>query len=217
MKQLTFYFDPVSPYAYLAFERLPQVLQGRSYAVRYQPILFAGLLKHHGQLGPAEISPKRAWTYRQVQWLACRLEVPLQMPAGHPFNPLPLLRLALACAPAGGTPNRQVCESVLHHVWRGGASAEDPARLAELTTRLSPLRDPGGEEVKQALRLATEEAVQRGLFGVPTIELDGHLFWGLDALDMVAACLDGDPWIGGADWNAASGWPQAARRPGSQA
>ncbi|MGE1135109.1 DsbA family protein, partial [Bacillus velezensis] len=70
MTPLRFWFDPVSPFAALAFERLPRALDGLSYAVEYRPILFAALLKHWGQLGPAEIEPKRAFTYRQVAWLA---------------------------------------------------------------------------------------------------------------------------------------------------
>ena len=72
MKHITFYLDFISPYAYLAFEQLPEALLGLSYSVTYKPLLFAGLLKHHGQLGPAEIAPKRDWTYRQVLWLAQR-------------------------------------------------------------------------------------------------------------------------------------------------
>ena len=66
MKHITFYLDFVSPYAYLAFEALPAALQGHSVSVTYKPILFAGLLRHYGQLGPAEIPAKREWTYRQV-------------------------------------------------------------------------------------------------------------------------------------------------------
>jgi hypothetical protein len=117
--QLTFYVDFISPYAYLAFERLPQALQGVSHAVRYQPILFGSLLQHHGTIGPAELAPKRAWTYRHVSWLAQAQGTPMQMPVSHPFNPLPLLRLALAC---GGerAPNRWVCETIFRHVWAEG-------------------------------------------------------------------------------------------------
>lgn len=70
MKHIDFYLDFISPYAYLAFEALPRALQGLSHEVTYRPILFAGLLKDHGQLGPAEIGPKRDWTYRQVLWQA---------------------------------------------------------------------------------------------------------------------------------------------------
>jgi 2-hydroxychromene-2-carboxylate isomerase len=189
MKLLTFWFDVVSPYTHLAFEHLPQALEGCSYAVDYRPVLFAGLLKHWSHKGPAEIEPKREWTYRHVQWLARHFGIELQMPAQHPFNPLPLLRLGLACAGAAGTPNRYVVETLTRHVWRGGADPADAARLAALTAQLGPCRDPKGDEVKGELRAGTDEAIARGVFGVPTIEVDGQRFWGLDALPMVREAL----------------------------
>jgi 2-hydroxychromene-2-carboxylate isomerase len=96
MKHITFYLDFISPYAYLAFEQLPEALMGHSTSVTYKPVLFGALLKHHGQLGPAEIPGKREWAYRQVLWLAHQHGLELQLPATHPFNPLALLRLALA-------------------------------------------------------------------------------------------------------------------------
>ncbi len=202
MKRLRFWFDPVSPYAYLAFEHLPQAFEGLSYVVEYRPVLFAGLLGRWGQKGPAEIEPKRAWTFRDVAWRARELGIALSTPAQHPFNPLAHLRLLVASAPEGGTPNRFACEQVLHHVWRGdGADANDPVRLAALRQRVAPPRDPAGEPVKQALKDATAEAIARGVFGVPTVELDGRLFWGLDALPMVAAALRGDPWFDGPAWD----------------
>jgi 2-hydroxychromene-2-carboxylate isomerase len=200
MKALTFWFDPISPFAHLAFARLPEALAGLSYSVSYRPILFAGLLKVWGQKGPAEIEPKRAWTFRQVAWLAHGHGITLDVPAQHPFNPLALLRLMWACAPEGGTPSRHVCEQVLRHVWTGGLDANDPAGLERLRTALSPARDPDAGAIKAALRAATDEAVARGIFGVPTIEVDGRLFWGLDALDMLAAYLRGDAWFDGPAW-----------------
>ena len=83
MHALTFYFDVISPYAYLAFDQLPRTLQGLSYTVNYQPVLFGGLLKHHGQLGPAEIAGKRDWTYRQSLWLARQQGLTLRTPAAQ--------------------------------------------------------------------------------------------------------------------------------------
>ncbi len=201
MKRITFWFDPISPFAYLAFEQLPQTLEGLSVEVTYQPVLFAGLLKHWGQKGPAEIEPKRAWTFRHVQWLAHQQDTTLDTPAQHPFNPLALLRLLLACAPEGGTPNRFACEAVLRHIWQGGGDANDPARLAALTTQLAPRTDPGSDAVKQALRSATERAVTLGLFGVPTVEAEGKRFWGLDSLPMLRAFLQGDAWFDAAAWD----------------
>ncbi len=200
MKSLTFWFDPVSPFAHLAFEQLPQALQGLSYEVSYRPVLFAGLLGHWGQKGPAEIEPKRAWTFRHALWLARRHGVRLQMPVAHPFNPLALLRLAIASAPADSTPSRYVCERILRHVWQGGLATDDPQRLAELTSAIAPQRDPHSADVKQQLRAATEGAAALGVFGVPTIAVDGKLFWGLDSLEMLAHYLSGDAMFDEADW-----------------
>ena len=212
MKHIDFHFDVISPYACLAFERLPQALEGLSVEVSYRPLLFAGLLQHWGNKGPAEIEPKRAWTFRQVAWLAHQQGVQLDLPAQHPFNPLALLRLAVACAPAGGTPNRRVCERLFHHVWHGGADANDPARLQALRDALKPQREPEAGEVKQVLKEATAQAAALGLFGVPTIALDGRLFWGLDALPMVAAALRGEAWFDGPDWDAAGHPPPGVQR-----
>ena len=204
MKRVVFHFDVVSPYAYLAFERLPQVLAGCSYEVAYRPVLFAGLLQHWGQKGPAEIEPKRAWTFRQVHWLAQQHVITLDTPALHPFNPLPLLRLALACGP-----NRRIVEAVFRHAWVGGHDPNDAQRLAELTARLAPLRDPAGADVKTELRRLTDEAVAGGLFGVPSFVLDGRLFWGLDALPMLRDALLGGAWFDGPAWDG-----EGAPRPG---
>ena len=203
MKHITFYLDFISPYAYLAFEQLPQALQGLSYSVDYRPVLFAGLLKHHGQLGPAEISGKRDWTYRQVLWLAHRHGTALQMPAAHPFNPLALLRLALACG-AEGKANRFACETIFRHVWRGGADATDASRVDALKQLLQPARDIADEGVKAELKANTDQAITRGLFGVPACTVDDKLFWGFDALPMLRAYLEGDAWFAGGDWEGAA-------------
>jgi len=212
VKHLRFYFDVISPYAYLAFERLPQALEGLSIEVSYQPLLFAGLLNHWGNKGPAEIEPKRAWTFRQVAWLAHEHHLQIDVPAQHPFNPLALLRLAVACAPAGSTPSRRVCERLFHHVWHGGLDANDASRLQAFADALKPRRDPVGGEVKLALKEATSQAAQRGIFGVPTIEVDGRMFWGLDSLTMLAAYLRGDAWFDGPQWDAAGRLPPGVQR-----
>ena len=211
MKQIDFYFDFISPYAYLAFEKLPETLMGLSYGVSYKPVLFGAMLQHHGQLGPAEIKPKRDWTYRQVMWLAHANDITMQMPAAHPFNPLPLLRLAVACS-ENGAPNRYVTETIFHHTWRGGAEAADSQRLQVLVEQLAPKRDVNAEEVKAQLRANTEEAIARGLFGVPTTAVDEKLFWGFDALPMLREYLDGDAWFESGAWDAAAQVPVGIRR-----
>ncbi len=211
MKHITFYLDFISPYAYLAFEELPQALVGLSYSVTYKPLLFAALLKHHGQLGPAEIPAKRDWTYRQVLWRAHSLGLPLDLPAAHPFNPLGLLRLAVA-TDANGQPNRYVCETLLRHVWVGGADAADDARLQTLTKQLAPGRDPADASVKKQLKAHADEAIAQGVFGVPSFAVDGKLFWGQDALPMLRRYLEGDPWFAGEAWDGVRQLPSGVAR-----
>ncbi len=211
MKHVTFYFDVISPYAYLAFERLPEALQGLNYHVTYLPVLFAGLLKHHGQLGPAEIEPKRSWTYRQVQWLAHEMGIEMRLPTKHPFNPLGLLRLAVA-SNAEGLPNRYVVETLFHHVWHGGQDAADMQRFQMLVDLLKPALNPNGPEVKELLKAHTETAIGKGVFGVPTLEVDGKLFFGLDALPMLAAYLKQDAWFAGSAWDDVLKIPVGAAR-----
>ncbi len=219
---ISFWYDPISPYAHLAFERLPVALMGLSVQLRYRPVLFAALLKAHGQLGPAEIPGKRDWTYRQVRWLAQHHGVRLDLPAAHPFNPLALLRLGLATTTddAPGETSRYVTELLFHHVWHGGQDATDPARLATLEAALQnhmvqrqrPWQAPDSESVRQRLRANTDAALAAGVFGVPTLVCRGRLFWGQDALPMLRASLEGDPWFDGPDWDAAAQWPVGVSR-----
>ena len=207
MKHITFYLDFVSPYALLALEQMPKALQGISHHVEYRPVLLGALLQGDANPGPAGIPAKRLWTYRQVTWLGQSLGVPLQMPAQHPFKPLPLLRLALAHGQSGCI-NRFVAQAVMQHVWEGGRDANDPQRLNNLRQLLQDQKrgEEGGDEVKQWLRANTDQARQAGVFGVPAWVVDGHVFWGLDALPMLRSYLQGDAWFD-EQWSAVDSIP----------
>lgn len=189
MKRLVFWFDVVSPFAYLAFERLPQVLQGQSWEVEYRPLLFAGLLKHWGQKGPAEMAPKRRFTYRQVQWLAEKNGIALRFPPQHPFNPVSALRAAVALE------SLDAIHTIFRFIWREGRDINAPEEWAELARRLgvpdldARCNDPA---VKSQLLQYGEQALDTGVFGVPTLVVDNEVFWGFDATDMALDYLD-DP------------------------
>lgn len=200
--RITCYLDFISPYAYLAFERVPRVLGVAAERVVYKPVLFAGMLKHFGQLGPAEVPGKREWTYRQVLWSAKEQGIAMDLPQAHPFNPLALLRLGVAVGEGGECP-RLACERIFRSAWRGGHAADAPERIARLREELSPARDPASPDVKAELRANTDEAIAAGVFGVPTFVVEDRLFWGQDSLSMLRAFLDGDPWFG-ESWSAAA-------------
>jgi 2-hydroxychromene-2-carboxylate isomerase len=194
MATVDWYFDFVSPFAYLQSEQLH--LLGPRTRIRYRPVLFAGLLAANDHKGPAEIPRKRAFTYRFALWEARRLGIPFKMPHEHPFNPLPLLRLALACDCAP-----DAVHAIFRFVWRDGRLPDLPIEWAEL---VADLRLPDAErriadpEIKAALRRNTDEAIARGVFGVPTLAVGDELFWGVDATDMAldyvaAGCRFADP------------------------
>ena len=177
---MDWYFDFISPYSYLQFERMPQWPAGTVLVPK--PILFAGLLNHWGQKGPAEIPAKREFTYRQVQWIADRAGVPLRFPPRHPFNPINVLRLCIA---AGTTP--EAIRTIFRYVWAEGGEADTPAGFDELARRLrmpdaaARIAEPG---VKAKLRSNGEEAIAAKVFGVPSLVIDGFVFWGQDATEM---------------------------------
>jgi 2-hydroxychromene-2-carboxylate isomerase len=188
------YFDFVSPFAYLQSEQLASLAP--RITIRYRPVLFAGLLGANGQKGPAEIPAKRAFTYRFVVWQAKKLGIKLKFPPEHPFNPLPLLRLAIAC---DCTPD--AVHRIFRFVWADGRLPDLPIEWAELAAALG-LPDAyariAAQEVKDELRRNTDEAIARGVFGVPTLAIGDAFFWGADATPMAAdyvaaGCRFADP------------------------
>jgi len=206
LKQIDWYFDFISPFSYLQSEllhALPADVQ-----VSFKPLLFAGLLKHWDNVGPAEIAPKRTWIFEQCLWFAHQHDIPLKLPAQHPFNPLPLLRLcvALGCG-------QDVVHRLFRFVWQEGKLPTDvvawEALLQELQATPAMLDAP---EVKQQLRDNGESAIAAKVFGVPSAVVDNRCFWGVDSTDMLLAYLRGDPFFRSGQFRSAQELPQGIHR-----
>lgn len=194
-KPVLFYFDPVSPYAWLASLQFAR-LDAAGLAVDARPVLFAGLLGKHGTLGPAEIPAKRAHLFRDVMREAVALGTTMTGPPGHPFNPLRALRLCAATEDVAA--RRRLTVALLDATWRDGRDLTDATTLAAIAqgcgldgaALVARTDEPA---VKARLTAATADAVARGVFGVPTFELAGELFWGADRIDALLRRAAGEP------------------------
>lgn len=184
---IDWYFDLISPFAFLqlnAFDRLPTGLK-----IVPKPVLLGAILSHWGQLGPAEIGPKRLHTYRLAQWLASERGIGFTMPERHPFNPLRALRMLAALGPDLRTVRR-----AFDFVFVEGRAPdtdeaiEDFGRYLMVSGAATELA--GEQSAKDRLRQLTDEAIGRGVFGVPTFHVEGELFWGDDATGMLIAYLN---------------------------
>jgi len=183
-----FYFDVVSPFAYLLHATLSQCKPPIDFTPC--PVLFAALLNALGQKGPAEIPAKRVFTYEYCTWLARQRNIPFKMPASHPFNPVRYLRLIIALGSGA-----EVISKVFATLFATGLDPQDDATFMGLAEELGASdvhQRISAAAVKDALRANTECALLAGVFGVPTMIVNDKLFWGLDSLPMLAAYVGGD-------------------------
>lgn len=179
----TWYFDFISPFAYLQWPKVRALLAEREVALC--PIVFAAVLAARGQKGPAEIPGKREFTYRHVLWTARKAGIALRFPPAHPFNPIAALRLCIA---AGNTP--QAVTAIFDWIWARGEAGDSVEALAPLAAELGlEITAINADATKATLHTNTDAALATGVFGVPTLAVGDNLFWGLDAHEFALAAL----------------------------
>jgi len=214
---IRFYFDYVSPNAYLAWTQLPRLADRYGATIEPVPVLFAGLLEAYGQLGPAEIPAKIRWMARNNLRKAALLHVALEPPAFHPFNPL--LALRVSTLPLEAAARLALVDALFRAVWVQGRHVSEPAVVEAVAGEIglpgaALVDDAQRAEHKVRVRRNTDEAIAAGVFGVPTMHVGDELFWGYDDFPHLELHLAGkdpiDP-IGADAWLAASR-PSAVRR-----
>ncbi len=192
---IRFLFDFISPYAYIAWKQVHAMAERHGCRVEPVPILFAALLNAHGHKGPAEIPPKRIYTFKHVLRLASRLGVPLAPPPSHPFNPL--LALRVSSLPMAGDTRRDLIDRLYDATWAGGPGVEDEQVVARLADEAGldgagAITEARSDEGKARVREQTEAALAAGAFGVPTMLVGSELFWGCDSFPDVELHLRGE-------------------------
>lgn len=196
-RRLRFYFDYISSNAYLAWQLVPRLAEKHGLVLEPIPVLFAGLLEAHGQVGPAEVPVKSYWMWKNNLRKAALLGVALEIPAFHPFNPLLSLRVSSLDMPE--TERSRLIDALFNAVWAEGLHVSEPAVVERVANRIGLnggrlVEDANTAELKARLRSQTEAAVRAGVFGVPTMIVGDELFWGYDDLPNLERFLDGrDP------------------------
>ena len=197
MASIRFTFDYISSNAYLAWTQLPALAAKHGVAIEPVPVLFAGLLEAHGQLGPAEVRPKALWMFKNNLRKAALLGVPLNPPAFHPFNPL--LALRVSSLPLPDEARSGLIGALFEAVWARGLHVSEPAVVTQVALEAGLdgadlVARAALPETKARLRAQTDDAIARGVFGVPSMEIGGEVFWGYDDFPWLDLFLAGkDP------------------------
>ena len=190
---LRIYFDYVSPYAYIAWHQLPAIAARHARSIEPVPVVFGALLGAHGTKGPAEVPAKRRYILKDAYRKARGAGLPLTLPPTHPFNPLLALRASSLALPDDA--RRRLIDALFAAVWATGEGLDAPGTVARIASSIGldgeaierAASEPDG---KARLRAQTDEALAAGVFGVPTVAVDGELFWGVDGLDLLDAYLE---------------------------
>jgi 2-hydroxychromene-2-carboxylate isomerase len=201
---IRFYFDYISPNAYLAWTQLPALAARNSCVIEPVPVLFAGLLEAHRQLGPAEVLPKMRWMWKNILRKATVIGVPLNAPAFHPFNPL--LALRVSSLELHANERLRLVDALFDAVWVRGLHIAELEVIDKVATEagldgrrlITQAQQPA---CKAQLRKQTDQAIADGVFGVPTMVVGDELFWGYDDMTFLQRFLDGDDPFDRARWD----------------
>jgi 2-hydroxychromene-2-carboxylate isomerase len=217
-RAIRIYFDYESPNAFLAWNQLPRLAKRYECSIEPVPALYAALLDASGTLGPGETPAKGRWMMKNVLRKATLLGITFRKPPFFPFNPLLALRISLL--PIEAPARKRLIDALFEAVWCRALHVSEPSVVERITNEVGL---PGAEliarasepEIKLQLRRQTDDAIVHGVFGVPTMEVDGELFWGYDDFPYLEAYLAGrdslDPkaWR---DWQETPSQPSSLRR-----
>jgi len=194
IKELDFFFDFSSPFAYLGFSRIEELCKRHDTAIRWRPMLLGAVFKSLG--GPnvplaTFNAPKQRFVAQDLERWAQHWNIPLSWPSRFPMVTVKPLRIALAL----GDDMLPFAHACFRAYWSEDKDISDPAVLAEILQSVdqSPelIEAASDPHWKQALIEATQYAVDNQVFGAPTTVVNDQLFWGQDRLYMVDKVLSG--------------------------
>ncbi|MGI8909289.1 MAG: 2-hydroxychromene-2-carboxylate isomerase [Rubrobacteraceae bacterium] len=201
MRRVEFFFDLVSPYSYLAHTQVGRVCEEAGAELVLCPMLLGAVLNETGGRAATEVPAKERYMMRDLEMWAESYGAPLRFPDPFPFRSLKTLRAALWLRERGRMAVF-VNEAFSLYWAEGGApkgmkEADEDGPIAEAARRIGEdpdeiLEGATQTSAKKALKTATAEALERGVFGAPAFFVDDEMFWGNDRLPFVEAALGRD-------------------------
>ncbi|VVP53193.1 2-hydroxychromene-2-carboxylate isomerase [Pseudomonas fluorescens] len=193
-KTVEFYFDLGSPATYLAYTQLPKICEQTDSQLIFIPMLLGGVFKAIGNASPATIPAKGRYMFQDLDRYAKRYGVPLKFNPHFPINTLMLMRAVTGMQLRHPERFQAFIDCLFKALWVEGRSLDDPATVASVLAQNGfdaneVLALTADDDVKAALKDNTDKAVQRGVFGAPSMFIDNQLFFGQDRLDFVIEAL----------------------------
>ncbi|KJH78301.1 MULTISPECIES: 2-hydroxychromene-2-carboxylate isomerase [Pseudomonas] len=193
-KTVEFFFDLGSPATYLASTQLPRICQQTDSQLIYVPMLLGGVFKATGNASPVTIAAKGRYMFQDLARYAKRYGVPLKFNPHFPINTLMLMRAVTGMQLRHPERFEVFIDCLFRALWVEGRNMDDPQTVAAVLTEhgfdpAETLALTADEQVKTALKDNTERAVQRGVFGAPSMFVGDQLFFGQDRLDFVVEAL----------------------------
>lgn len=193
-KTVEFFFDVGSPASYLASTQLPALCAEQGARLVYRPMLLGGVFQATGNASPASVPSKGAYTQKDFQRFARRYGVPFQQNPFFPINTLVLMRALIGTQLHMPERFEALLAAVFKALWQDQLNLGEPQVVGEVLTRagfepMAVLALTAQQDVKDALKASTEEAVRRGVFGAPSMFVGDELFFGQDRLDFVREAL----------------------------
>lgn len=189
-----FYFDFGSPASYLAYTQIAALCEKARAALVYKPMLLGGVFQATGNQSPVMVPAKGAYIFTDFDRYAQRYGVPLNRNPHFPINTLMLMRGAIGLQLREPARFGAYLDAVFRAIWVDAKNLNDPATVAAVLQQAG--FDPAAllaltqdAAVKEQLKVVTQEAIDRGVFGAPTFFVGDQMFWGQDRLDFVKEAL----------------------------
>lgn len=185
MASVEFFYDIGSPYSYMAATQIEAIAADCGAQVVWRPILLGGVFKAVGNAPPATLPARGMYMFKDLQRWSAYYGVPWTLPATFPTNSLLAMR-ALTALPKEALPAASL--ALFSAYWVDGRDVASPEVVADVLG-VEAVARAQEQSVKDALKAATDEAVARGAFGVPTFFVGGEMFFGNDRLPFVERAL----------------------------